>query len=266
MSSGIRLKYEDVKSYFEEKGCELLEEEYKNARTKMKYRCSCGNVSSIVYDSFKRGNRCQECGNRKSSQKQSLTQSQAEQKFKDCGCVLLGEYQGSSVKVKYQCECGRVSESTPNNIWRGRRCMDCGTARRSSSHHYMWRKDRKKFEWEYTFRQRCYKLIRMVLKVTGRVKNEKTAALLGYDYKQLQKHITGHPDWLELEGKKWHIDHIFPIKAFLDYGISDLKFINDLDNLRPMLGIENCKKNAKYDKKAFEAYLESKGVKLCLTK
>jgi hypothetical protein len=35
-----------------------------------------------------------------------------------------------------------------------------------------------------------------------------------------------------------HVDHIFPIQAFLDHGILDLKTINALDNLRPMLGPE----------------------------
>jgi len=102
----------------------------------------------------------------------------------------------------------------------------------------------------------------MVLNVTGRVKNEKSAKLLGYDYKQLQEHITGHPNWEKVKNKKWHVDHILPIKAFLDHGISDLKIINALGNLRPLGAKANLCKNAKYNKDDFQKYLERKGVQL----
>jgi hypothetical protein len=142
----------------------------------------------------------------------------------------------------------------------GRRCMDCGTRRRSGENHYEWREDREQLQLDFTFRQRSYKLIRMVLNVTGRVKNERSAKLLGYDYKQLQEHIKSHPNWDEVKDEHWHVDHIFPIKAFIDYGISDLKVINALDNLRPLLAADNLSKNAKYNKENFERYLEDKGI------
>jgi len=93
------------------------------------------------------------------------------------------------------------------------------------------------------------------------VKNKKTARLIGYDYKQLQEHITSHPNWEKVKDEDWHVDHIFPIKAFLDHGISDLKIINALDNLRPVAAQVNLCKNAKYDKVAFSEYLKLKGVK-----
>lgn len=34
---------EEVKEYFKQQGCELLDE-YKGAQIKMKYRCKCGNI------------------------------------------------------------------------------------------------------------------------------------------------------------------------------------------------------------------------------
>ena len=260
MTAGIRLTYEEVKEYFESHGCELLEAEYKNARTKMSYRCQCGEVSKIVFDSFRRGNRCRKCGSSLNSKKQSYTHQQAEEKFAKIGCELLGEYTKASKKVKFRCHCGRVSEGLPNNIWRRGRCGLCGLEARSGENHYDWRPDRDQVDLEFVFRQRCYKLIRMVLNVTGRVKNKRSAALLGYDYKQLQEHITSHPNWNSVKDRPWHVDHIFPIKAFLDYGISDLKIINALSNLQPLEAKKNCSKNAKYDADAFERYLKSKGV------
>jgi len=261
MSSGIKLTYEEVKECFANHGCELLEETYKNARTKMRYRCKCGNESEIVFDSFKRGNRCRGCGNRKSRKKQTLSHKQAAKKFEDLGCELLEEYKKSSAKVKFRCHCGRVSEGLPNNIWRRGRCNLCGLEARSGENHYDWVEDRDQFELDYAFRQRSYKLIQMVLNVTGRVKNKRTAKLLGYDYKQLQDRITLHPSWSKVKKFLWQVDHVFPIKSFLDYGISDLQIINGLDNLRPMTAEGNSKKNASYNSDDFEFWLKEKGVR-----
>jgi len=40
--------YELIKDNFKKAGCELLEKEYKNNSTKMKYRCVCGNKSDYI--------------------------------------------------------------------------------------------------------------------------------------------------------------------------------------------------------------------------
>ena len=262
MTAGIRLSYEEVAQCFKDQGCELLEKEYKNARTKMKYRCQCGNESHIVLYSFKNGNRCNECGKKKVSERFTYSHEEAAKKFRDIGCELLEEYSGAYKKAKFRCHCGRESTAIPHNIWKRKQCSQCGLENRSGEGHYLWHKDRKAFNEKYSFRQRSYKILKAVLKVTGRTKNAKTAKLLGYDYKQLQEHIQNHPNWAKVKNKVWHIDHIFPIKAFLDYGISDLKIINALDNLRPLTAKANLKKNAKYDKKAFVTYLESKGIEV----
>lgn len=257
---GKRFTYEEVKEYFESQNCELLEKEYKNARTRMRYRCQCGNISKIVFYSFKIGNRCSECGKNKISKRFTYTQEEAENKFKEIGCELLEEYKGAYEKAKFKCSCGRISKAIPNNIWRRKRCGQCGLESRSGENHYMWHDDRDEFNTRSAFRQRCYKLVQMVLSVTGRVKNKKTAKLLGYDYKQLQEHIINHPNWEKVKNEPWHIDHIFPVKAFLDYGITDLKIINSLGNLQPLSAKENMAKNASYDTNGFLKYLEEKGI------
>jgi len=103
-------------------------------------------------------------------------------------------------------------------------------------------------------------MLQNVLKVTGRVKNKKTAAMLGYDYKQLQEHVRNHSNWNNLKNTSWHLDHIFPIKAFKDYGINDLTVINGLDNLQPLSQNINSSKNAKYNTTDFEQWLTKKGI------
>jgi hypothetical protein len=51
---------ESIRKLFTDVGCELLSE-YVNRRTKVKYRCSCGNVAEIRIDSFQAGTRCRGC-------------------------------------------------------------------------------------------------------------------------------------------------------------------------------------------------------------
>lgn len=60
--------------------------------------------------------------------------------------------------------------------------------------------------------------------------------------------------------EKWVVDHKFPIKAFLDYGIEDIALINCLENLQPLEEKANLRKNDYYLASDFETFLVSKGV------
>ena len=64
--SSQRLKFEDVKQLFADRGFELLEDTYVNTRTKMKFKCTKNHISSISVDNLKKGCNCSECaGNKK---------------------------------------------------------------------------------------------------------------------------------------------------------------------------------------------------------
>ena len=66
-------------------------------------------------------------------------------------------------------------------------------------------------------------------------------------------------------GKRgYNMDHIFPIKAFIEYKIEDVKVINSLDNLQPMLLIDNMKKSDKYNKEEFAKWLKTKNIILLI--
>jgi len=255
-----RLEYSYVEKYFAAHGCELLESEYKNARTKMQYRCSCGNISSIVFDSFRRGNRCKKCGSRRAAKKQRLTHEEVSLFFESQGCELLDIYKDSRTPMVYRCVCGNISKINANNFRRGKRCQECLREKRSGPNNYQWIADREaKAEYD-RFKQRCYKLVRIAAHAVGTRKTTRTEATLGYTFKEFQQHIQNHPDWSKLKNNRWHVDHIFPIKAFVDYGIKDLKVINSLDNLRPMLYKDNISKGGQYKVSDFENWLESKGI------
>ena len=205
-SKAIRSKkqkhtYEYIKQYFKEKGCELLEKEYISRYTPMKYKCHCGNISKILFDSF--------------------------QQRKD-----------------------------------GTRCVKCKGVKNRGKNNYRWIKNRKIVEENEKFRQKCYKILRKSLKKTGQIKNGKTEKLLGYTYQELKDYIYNNMEWTNIVNNEWHLDHIFPIKAFVDYNIKDIKLINSLDNLQPLLKEDNLKKSYIYDKKEFEKWLKDKKIEI----
>lgn len=267
-----RLNYEIVSKCFQDQGCELLETEYKNARTKMKYRCICGNISSIVYDSFRRGNRCKKCGINKIIKKQTGTpkknaifKEQINTKYvKDyfCkfNCTFFGEYVNANKKIEFLCSCGKKSKTTWSSFVKRKTkcCEQCSRKARSGENHYAWIKDRDDNEKWLEFKKNCYaNLARMKGSGDDSYISEN---FLGYTRNQFWEVMVNHPNWKDCQGKKWHIDHIFPLQAFKDFLIFDQKLINGLDNIRPMLPRDNISKNCKYDKVEFINWLISKGI------
>lgn len=78
---------------------------------------------------------------------------------------------------------------------------------------------------------------------------ESAESLCGYSDYDLRVHIESKfKDGMSWNNRsEWHIDHIKPIKAFLDEGITDPKIINALSNLQPLWAHENLSKGAKFE-------------------
>ena len=98
----IKLTFEYVKQYFESQGCKLIEKEYINSETDMRYLCKNDHLCKINFGSFKFGRGCAECaGNKK------YTYEEVYSYFKDHDCKLLEtEYKNNYTKMKYECKCG----------------------------------------------------------------------------------------------------------------------------------------------------------------
>lgn len=86
---------EFVKQQFESQNCELLENEYKNNRTLMCYKCSCGEQGCIRFDDFQQGVRCEKCGYKKLMKYSSVVLGSQQQEL--ITGSLLGD--GSLTKV-----------------------------------------------------------------------------------------------------------------------------------------------------------------------
>lgn len=77
-SPGLHLKpkcrstktsYDIIRKTFEEKGFFLItpENEYKNNKQPLEYKCVCGSISKIRYNDMRRGRKCSRCKNERIS-------------------------------------------------------------------------------------------------------------------------------------------------------------------------------------------------------
>jgi hypothetical protein len=256
-SGGRRFSYEEVKKYFEEQGCELLEKEYKRSVDPITYRCSCGTVARVDFGNFRRGRRCLNCKSKKNSAELRTSESDLNIFCNKHGCQLVRSWiQCKRTRIEYICKCGNQVEAYWSNFTRFPNCWECGKKKKSGVNCYMYDPDRDAVKMRKRFRKMCGQFIHRYMRATGEKKTRYTHELLGYTPQQLQDHILNHPNMKLCEGKEWHVDHYFPIQAFLDAGIYDLKIINCLPNLRPMPGPENLSKADKYNEKEFNKWLK----------
>ncbi len=139
--------YEKVKEDFEARGFELLSDTYVNARTKLKYICSCGNVSEMTYDNFMKGNTCKKCAAQRAGAKQVIPYQEVQKVFQDNGCVLLeSSYVNCDTPMKYQCKCGEVSSITYYHMKNGSHCQTCGDKKIGDKHRLDFDTVRTEFE------------------------------------------------------------------------------------------------------------------------
>jgi ribosomal protein L37E len=253
----------EVASYFEQHGCKLLGE-YRGAQLKMPYECKCGEISEINWNHFSNGKRCGHCSKFGLKKKRSLQKVQ--DIFKERGCVFLDDsFQGIKHKHKYRCKCGRDSEITFAAFhFQKQDCKQCGLKKNKGAGHHQWNPDRAEMKLKKLIKKKCYKALQSSLKAIGQTKVGHTSDAIGYGPNELRTHIENHPNWTNVKNLDWDLDHIFPIAAFVEHGITDLKIINALDNLQPLLRFDNESKGASYDEKAFKDFLRSHGCGITL--
>jgi hypothetical protein len=101
-----------------------------------------------------------------------------------------------------------------------------------------------------TYKAKCSLrgMLRRVLEKTGKSKAARSEEMIGYTHEELKGCIESKfKDGMKWENRsEWHIDHIKPIQAFLDEGVTDPSIINSLSNLQPLWAMENIKKGANY--------------------
>lgn len=246
--------YEYVFNYFKEQGCELLEKEYIDSKTKMKYKCSCGTITSMKFSHFNKGHRCNNCGIKNSYLKQCFTYEYVKNYFEYHKCELLeNKYINARTKMNYICECGYKSTIVFDKFCNGQRCIKCRNEKLSIKNSKFigentsnWNPNRE----EVSMKRR----IRVNVKYNWIIKNMKDDPL--------------YNDYI-INKYKYNIDHIIPLgifsKLIVNYNLNPdkiRKIINKRNNLQILTKHENSSKRSKGC--LFQAcqYLMLNGIKL----
>ena len=196
---------------------------------------------------------------------QRHTQERIAQVFTVYDCELLSVYLHSRIKVQFRCKCGNIDLILfPNYKRQNYRCKICGYqkvgAKKCGSNNGFWNPNCTQVQQNTIMAKRAKTLLKNCLQRIGKVKEGHTHDILGYSAQELMAYLQSFDTWEELQDKNWHIDHKYPVKAFVDHGIIDLGIINNLDNLQPLLGNENQSKRDWYDEDCFLAYCKRHGL------
>jgi hypothetical protein len=257
--NNLRCDYDEVKKRFENNGLILLETEYIHSSTPMKYICKKGHISTITWNSLNRKKNigCGTCLQQKQCDKIRQNYDYVKKYFEKQDCILLEtEYKNSITKMRYVCKCGKESVIRWNHFFnKGSRCNSCKSENQRIRR---YNPDRELVKNTKVIGRRCRAMLIRVLKIIKVPKEVKSEILLGYSRIDLRNHLMSHPDWDRVKNTNWSIDHIFPIKAFTERGITDVKLINCLENLRPMELCKNISKRDKYNNEEFELWLNKK--------
>lgn len=124
-----------IKNYLKDKcNTEVISNVYKDAKTKLDLKCSCGNVFHIGWNKIKQGKYvCNICGRKQRWVDNRPFMFEKIKNFVNLtNCKLLSDsYIKNNEKLKFQCTCGNIFEATwqqflGNKKGAKRQCNDCG--------------------------------------------------------------------------------------------------------------------------------------------
>lgn len=219
-------------------------------------KCDCGKKKRIRGYSLTNGS-TKSCGCAKKAS--SIDKSIIGLKFNCLKIIKFSYAKNGHSYYKCLCDCKKTKIIRGSHVKDGN-TKSCGCLSKGE-YHYNYNPNREQIKFYKHLRHRCDSLLKSCLKRIGKKKEGHTYDILGYTSKELAENL-GITSIEQL--KNYEIDHIFPIKAFCDYGISDVKIINSLDNLQLLTPEENNNNNkgCKYDDKKFKKYLKKKGIKI----
>jgi hypothetical protein len=253
---------EQAREMFSEKNLTLIESKYVGANVRMRYIC---NVCQIR--GWKRLNTvvdchgCKTCAERIKAAAGRIGIDKARDLFQAIGLELLEEeYKSNSTPMKCRCTaCGDETPKQLKTVKNGGICRKCAILKRTGPGHHRWIADREEAKLRQKIIEKCHDSKKHCLMYIDRKAPDTISEELGYSPPQLKQHLESFPEWPQLIRGEWHLDHVYPIIAFIEYGITDVRIINALDNLQPLDARSNLSKAGSYDREMFEAYLVKKG-------
>jgi hypothetical protein len=244
------------------KGRLVVLEEIKKKTNARRYLCKCDCGIEIELDAYRlkdnnKTDRCKFCIYNEIRYSYDEVKTEVEK----LGYRLISQtYHNANEYLDIQCKCGQICKKKFSSFRKSPDCRKCGYKKRNQrgDKNPMWNPNRQFVNNNKKYRTACKNLLRR--SIAGTIKDGLTYELLGYGPQELKDYLENHSNWKKLQNKKWAIDHIFPIKAFMEYQIYDLKMINCLDNLQPLEFNINAAKKDKYDQIEFEKFLRNKGI------
>lgn len=124
---GRKIYIDELIEYFLQQNCVLLEDEFINAKTKMRYICHCGREDFKTWSDFKSGRRCMKCANEKTSKRHITPFSEVVELFNSFGYEVTERYRDNNGKIqyKYLCPKGHKGHTHYHMFKSGTRCRKC---------------------------------------------------------------------------------------------------------------------------------------------
>ena len=125
-----KLTYEFVRLKFKERGYELLETEYINNKTPMRYLCPIHGEQSILYNNLISGQGCQKCGHSNGAEKHRISFDTVKTVFKNKGYTLLETvYIDNKTPMRYLCPIHGEQSTRFGCLVQGHGCPQCNISK-----------------------------------------------------------------------------------------------------------------------------------------
>ena len=137
-----KLSIQEIEKFVEENSeCYLLSNEYANSKSKLEFKCKCGNIFVTTFSEFKHQNRrnCRECGIKRRNERKvhsfeyikDFIESSSESECK----LLSTEYVNAHTPLKIRCKCGNtfITDFNHFSTQNKRQCTECGNFIRNNS-------------------------------------------------------------------------------------------------------------------------------------
>jgi hypothetical protein len=151
-SKNIKPTIEEVKEAFKTNGYVLLEDSYKNANTKMRYKCPKGHEGYITWGYWNNNSteRCPICSGKCIHSIEYIKSEFEKEGYK----LLIKEYKNGKQKLKYICPDGHKHSITWNRWQQGQRCYKCSFSGTSNGEQSLLNYLRANLEYDIIERDR----------------------------------------------------------------------------------------------------------------
>src|SRR5690554_891417 len=131
LNQSFKLDFSIVKESFKKESYILLsnENDYINAKSKLKFTCPKGHSGEINWNNFNNGQRCLDCGYDSIKEKQRKDIDDVMKDIEDVGYELISfendKYENTRTKVTVSCKNGHITTKTFSSIMNGHGCPHC---------------------------------------------------------------------------------------------------------------------------------------------